>query len=246
MINYLFSVKGMDIYANAVVILLGIILFAIWTKRLYKKRTGSAYSVSVFLPIAFILSVVISRFLHWYFTEFSYPNGFIQAFTDFSVGSFALPGVIIGVWVAAKITESIGACRNAKLLLDCTTPGMCLLIAFIRISAFFTGTCIGNRNLQLPFLKWKPLAVVVTDNVGNEDFKLAVYFLEAVAMIILYFEMTKLLDKHRKDRIYAPCSRYGNVWKMFLTLYACVELFMDSNRYDSMLMRFRFLHKLNP
>ena len=43
----------------------------------------------------------------------------------------------------------------------------------------------------------------------------------------------------------SPCSRSGNVWRMFLVYYGIVEIVIDSLRNDSPLMHFHLLSELN-
>lgn len=243
--NILFSIGSLAVYKNAAVISLGVILCSILTLILYKRRTGSASPVVVMLPIAYLLSVLLSRFLHWYFTGFAYKS-FGEAFTNFSVGSFALAGVILGVWLAAGIVRRLRLCESAGQLLDCACPGLCLLVAFIRFSSYYTNTCIGNINITSRLFQWAPLAVAITDNAGNTDYRLRVYFIEALLMLALAVGMLVLLKRFQKLPMYKPCARHGNAARMFLLLFACIEIVMDSCRNDSILMRFRFLHQLNP
>lgn len=243
--NILFSIGSIAVYKNAAVITLGVILCSILTLILYKRRAGSAAPVIVLLPTAYILSVLLSRLLHWYFTGFAY-TGFKEAFTNFSVGSFALAGLILGTWLAAAIVRRLGLCDSTGLLLDCACPGICVLVALIRLSCFYTDTCIGNINIKSRLFQWSPLAVAITDNAGNTDYRLRVYFIEAVLMLALAAVMLVLLKKLSKIPMRRPCNRHGNAAKLFLVLFACIEIVMDSLRNDSILMRFRFLHKLNP
>lgn len=243
--NILFSIGSAAVFKNAAVILLGVILCSVLSLILYRRRTGSAAAVIVMLPIAYILSVLLSRFLHWYFTGFAYKS-FGEAFTNFSVGSFALAGVILGVWLAAAIVRRLGLCESAGLLLDCTSPGLCVLVAFIRLSCYYTSTCIGNINITSRLFQWAPLAIAITDNAGNTDYRLRVYFIEAVLMLVLAAVTLLWLKGSEKIPMQRPCSRHGNTARRFLVLFACIEIVTDSLRNDSILMRFRFLHQLNP
>lgn len=243
--NVLFSIGSITVFKSALVISLGIIICCALSYVLYKRAEGESGTFIVLLPVAYFLSVFFARLLHWYFTEFAYSS-FWQAITDFSVGSFAMAGLIIGVWLAVTIVYKLGFCENKGKLLDCLAPGLCLLVAFIRLSCFFTNTCIGNRNVERKFLQWAPLSVAVTDNAGNVDWKLRVYFMEAVLMIIVAVVLLILLRKLADVRMFKPCSKDGNVARIFLILFAVIEVVMDSLRNDSILMRFRFLHKMNP
>lgn len=242
--NVLFSIGGLTLFKNALVICLGVLACALLTMALYKRETGSAAPVVCVLPFAFLLSAFFARLLHWYFTGYAYDS-FIQAFTDFSVGSFALPGLIIGVLIAVRLSPSPGP-REPGLMLDCAAPGLALLTAAIRFSSFFTNTCIGNRNVESKLFQWSPLSIAITDNAGNTDYRLRVYFIEGTLMLLTAVLLLILFKK----LLSAPHARsykaYGDLSKLFIVIFACVEIVMDSIRNDSILMRFRFLHKLNP
>lgn len=244
--NVLLSLGGLVIYKSAALISLTVLLASLLILGLYRSRSVSAAPIAALLPLAFALSLFFARLLHWYFTAYAYSGGFIQALTDPYAGSFALPGVVLGLWLAARLVHRMGLAKTSGLLLDCTAPALPLLAAGIRLSCFFTGTCIGNRNLESPLLQWSPLAVAVSDAAGNVSYRLRVYFLEALLMLLLAALAYGLLRRWLGRRMYAPCARLGNIWRITLSLYACVEIFTDSLRRDSILMRFRFLHALNP
>lgn len=243
--NVLFSIGSLTVFKSALVIAFGIIIASAVSIKIYERRAGEAESMLVFLPIAYFLSVLFARLLHWYFTEFAYDS-FWQALTDFSVGGFAMAGLIIGVWLAAFIVYRLGFCESRGLLLDCLAPGLCIVVAFIRLGCFWTGSCIGNRNINSEIFQWSPLTIPLTDNAGNTDYRLRVYFMEAVLMILLLVVVIILLKKLVNVRMYRPCSQDGNVARIFLILFAVIEVVIDSLRNDSILMRFRFLHQMNP
>lgn len=243
--NVLFSAGGLVAYKNAAVITGGIILCAVLTAVLYKRRAGSASAVGVMLPIAYVLSVVMSRLLHWYFTGFAYKD-FAEAIVNPYAGSYALPGVIIGTAAAAAIVQAMGLCGEKGLLLDCTAPGLGLLACAIRLSSHFTGTCIGNRNVTSDFLQRTFFTVAVTDTAGNINYRLRVYLIEAGLLLIAALAAYIMLYGSRGVRMHDTCPACGHTAKRFLVLFACIEMVTDSIRNDSILMRFRFFHQINP
>ena len=101
MINkILFTVAERPIYASAAMITLGVFLCVLLTLALYRGRSENSTAVWALFCLGFVLAVFFSRLLHWYFNSETYGS-FAVAFTDFSVGSFCIPGVILGVWLAA-------------------------------------------------------------------------------------------------------------------------------------------------
>lgn len=243
--NVLYTVAGLALFKNAAVIEAGVVLFAIVTAILYKRRAGSAAAVGVMLPIAYVLSLVMSRLLHWYFTGFAYAD-LAQAFADPFAGSYALPGVILGVLTACGIVQAIGLCPERGLLPDCAAPGLGLLCCAIRLSSHFTGTCIGNRNILSEFLQRTFFTVAVTDTAGNTNYRLRVYLIEAGLLFLAALAAYAMLYSDRGKRMFPGSPAHGHTAARFLVLFACIEMVTDSIRNDSILMRFRFFHQINP
>ena len=48
----------------------------------------------------------ICRVIHWY-CHFEQYNGIWGALTDYSTGSYCLPGALLGVWLAALIVKKL-------------------------------------------------------------------------------------------------------------------------------------------
>ena len=155
--NAYFMLGDFQVYYSSVVITAGIFLCWVMTLYLYWRSGRNTAAVHVFAVIAFVLSVIISRFLHWYFNSESYSS-LSSAMTDYSYGSYALPGMIIAIWISAVIVKKTGLARYAGKLLDCAAPGVCLLIAFIRLSALFNNTCKGRMVIKNESFQFLPIA----------------------------------------------------------------------------------------
>ena len=141
-------------------------------------------------------------------------------------------------------SETYGSFAVA-LLLDCATPGMILLLAFIRLSALFNSTCRSRILITQKTFQHLPVAVSSTDASGNETWRLATFFISFILLMILFcFCLGFYFEKGRK-KMKEPCARYGNVARLFLVYYGAIEIVMDSTRYDSPLMHFRFISYLN-
>lgn len=233
-----------EIYWSSVIITLGMIGCLSLTLALYKPRNESTAAVWVFFPIAFLFSFVFSRVLHYYFNAESYKS-FLSAMTDYSTGSFILPGMLLGVWLAASIVRRLGLVSSTARLLDFLTPGMLLLTGFIRLSALFNDSCRSKIIINIGLFQRLPFAVGSTDAAGNTTFRLATFFIEFIALMILTVLSLSFFMKNRNLRMQPPCPRAGNVMRIFLTAYGALEIIMDSTRYDSPLMHFRLLSSLN-
>ena len=119
---------------TSVVISLGIFLCVVITASLYARRREGITAALMLSVLSIVFGVVFSRFLHWYFNGEAYAS-LRAAFTDFSRGSYCLQGMFLGIWLAAILVRGMGLTRNIPALLDAAAPGVCLLVAFIRLIA---------------------------------------------------------------------------------------------------------------
>ena len=233
-----------SLHWSAVIITLGLLCCLSLTIALFRQRSESLRAVLVLFPLGTVLGLFLARLIHWYFNTEIYGS-FGAAFSNFDLGSFSIPGVILGVWLAAWLVYRLGLVPNTGMLLDCTAPGLALLIAFVRLSALFNTTCRSRIEIRVPILKTLPFAVANTDAAGNKIWHLATFFLAFLAMLLVTFLVLNFYVKRGKRKMLAPCSRSGNVWNMFLVYYGAVEIVVDSLRNDSPLMHFHLLSSLN-
>ncbi len=232
------------IHWSAVIITVGALCCLTLTLALYRQRSENLRAVLVLFPLGAALSLFLARLIHWYFNTEIYGS-FTAAFTDFDLGSFSIPGVILGVWLAAWIVYRLGLCPNSGMLLDCAAPGLALLIAFIRLSALFNNTCRSRILIENPIFQMLPVAVSNTDTAGNRVWRLATFFLAFLAMLGITVFLLRFYVKRSKRKMLEPCPRSGNVWRMFLLYYGAVEIVVDSLRNDSPLMHFHLISGLN-
>ncbi len=237
----------------SIAIFFGFLAFITMTLALWKAKNPRTATLGCFFPLSMVLSFLFSRFFHWYFNMEQYSSSFgvsafasiRTAFTRFNVGSYCLPGVILGILLAAWIVSKLGFCSSTGRLLDFVAPGICLLVAFIRLSALFNGSCIGKRPVTLPLLQRLPFCVAVTDSAGNTSYRLAIFLLETILMFLAFFLVLHFFRRNRTVKMYSPCKSTGNVWRIFLLYYCAIEIVIDSLRTDSPLMHFTFLTSLN-
>ena len=85
-----------------------------------------------------------------------------------------------------------------------------------------------------------------TDAAGNVEFRLATFFLEFLALLVITVILCVFFFRHRSEPLWEGFPNQGNVMRMFLILVGIVEIIADSTRYDSALMHFFLIKKLNP
>lgn len=230
---------GAEIRWSAVIITVGILACLCMTMALYRGRGHGGAAVWMLLPLGFILGLFLGRLLHWYFNTELYGS-FARAFTDFSLGSYVLPGVVLGIWLAAGLEGRMGLCSRDELL-DCLAPGLCLLILFTRLSAFFDNTCRSRILIESPAWQRLPFAVSTADAAGNVVWRFASFMTEAICMGLI-FELLLWFYLQRRS---TPREPWGHTWRMFLLWFAAETVVTDSTRYDSPLMHFHIFSSLN-
>ena len=149
------------------------------------------------------------------------------------------------MWLAAWLVHRLELVPNSGMLLDCTAPGLTLMIALVRLSALFNNTCRSRIEIRTPILRTLPFAAVNVDAAGNKIWHLATFFIGFLAMLVLTLFLLHFYIKRGKRKMRSPCERSGNVWRMFLLYYAAVECVIDSLRNDSPLMHFHLISVLN-
>ena len=240
----LVTVRGIPIYASAAVITLGVLIAACMTAALYRSTHRSAAPALCLAVLGFVFGVFFGRVLHWYFNAETYSS-FVTAMTDYSVGSFCLPGVLLGLWLAAWITKKLGLTATMGELLDAAAPGTALLIALIRLSALFNTTCRSRILVTERWLQFLPFSVPQVDAAGNVSYRMATFFLEFLVMLVVTGSVHSFYQNKSWRRMKRGCVRTGHTARWFMLVYSAVEVVADSTRYDSPLMHFRFISVLN-
>lgn len=233
------------IYWSAVVITLGIVAGFFLSLSLYTSDGGNAAAMWVLLPMATILSVFFCRVIHWYCHLEQYA-GFLQAVTDLSVGSYCLPGMLLGAALAAWIVKKLGLAGSAAKLLDALAPGEALCIAMIRLSALFNSSCRSKIIVTNPALQHLPLASELTSASGATEYRFATFFVQFLFMFFVTALLVLFWAKRRNAPMKGEERRSGHAARLFLVLYSAPELLFDSTRYDSSFFHFTFLKGLNP
>lgn len=224
------------IYWSAIVIALGIAAGFALSYSLYISHGGRAAAMWLLLPLALLFSVPLCRAIHWYCHPEQYTS-FIRAITDYSTGSYCLPGALLGAWLAALIVKKLGFERSTAHLLDAFAPGAALAVAFIRLSALFNSSCRSKIAVTTPALQHLPIASGVTNSTGAVEYRFATFFVEFLLMLIAAAVLLEFFYRCRR-RPMKRGSSDGNTARYFLLLYSAIELLLDSTRNDSSFMKF--------
>lgn len=204
----------------------GLLLF--WAA--YLRGEGSVLGGALACPIAMLLSLILARFLHWYFLPDSY-HGLADAMTRFSSTGFALTGVFLGCLMTALLLRALGLTKNLPGMLDCMSLGGAGAIALGRLGCFFTSQDRGEILTNFTGLPW---AYPVTNPVtGLPEYRFATFLIQAVITGIIALGLIAFywLGRDRKK------FRDGDVTLLFLLSYCASQIVLDSTRYDALRLR---------
>ena len=217
------------IYRSSIVLTLAALAAIFLFLALYLKQTNHLLAGFCTVPLAVMLTLVCSRFIHWYCSAESYPD-FLSAMTNLSTGSFALLGAFAGCFLAAAITRGFGLHNNLPQMLDC----MCLAggagIAAGRLSFLYHSGCRGQLLHSLRTLPFAyPTVNVVT---GATEYRLATFFLQALITGIITIVTAIFFSSNQRHK-----RKDGDTTLLFLMFYGVSQIVLDSTRYDSLYFR---------
>ena len=134
---------SLTIYWSSIVICLGIAAGLCLSLALYPMDHRHNTAVWVFFPIATVLSILLSRLIHWY-SHIEQYGSLMAAMTDYSNGGYCIQGIILGVLFAALLVRLVRLTPTAGELLDAVAPGLALCLALVRLSS------LADRHQRLP------------------------------------------------------------------------------------------------
>ena len=236
---------SVTIYWSSIIICLGIAAGLCLSLALYPMDHRHNTAVWAFFPIAAVLGVLLARLIHWY-SHIEQYGSLLEAMTNYTNGGYCVQGVILGALFAALLVRLVRLTPTAGELLDAVAPGMALCLALIRLSSLFSTNCRGRIVINNYLYQQLPFAISWTDAAGNVEYRLATFFLEFLALLVVTVILCVFFFRHRSEPLWEGYPNEGNVARLFLILVGIVEFIADSTRYDSALMHFFLIKKLNP
>ena len=223
------------IYWSSIVICLGVAAWFFLSLAVYSPNGGRSAAMWVFLPIACILATFFSRVIHWYCHAEQY-TGFASAFKDFSIGSYCMPGVFLGVTLAVLLVRLLRLSESAPRMFDALAPGAALGLAIIRLSSLFNNADLGKVIVTTPAFQRLPIAAALHSSSGAEEYHFATFFVQFLLLLVLTALMLAFYYRRGKVRMKSGSNR-GHTALMFLLFYSAMEIVLDSTRYDSSFLR---------
>ena len=222
---------GTFIYWSSIMLTLAVVVAISLFAGLYLWKSKNGMALSLTIPVALLLSVVMGRWIHWYCLTDSYES-LHAAMTDYTWGGYALMGAFFGCLLTACFMRLIRVSCNLPQMLDCMSIAGGVGIAVGRLASMFNASDRGQvvaDSVGLPF------AYPVTNAVsGVAENRLATFMLQSmatgaiVAAIALYMIISALRKKKLRD---------GDVTLLFILMYGACQIILDSTRYDSLFMR---------
>ena len=222
---------GTFIYWSSIMLTFAVVVAISLFAGLYLWKSKNGMALSLTIPVALLLSVVMGRWIHWYCLTDSYES-LHAAMTDYTWGGYALMGAFFGCLLTACFMRLIRVSCNLPQMLDCMSIAGGVGIAVGRLASMFNASDRGQvvaDSVGLPF------AYPVTNAVsGVAENRLATFMLQSmatgaiVAAIALYMIISALRKKKLRD---------GDVTLLFILMYGACQIILDSTRYDSLFMR---------
>ncbi len=225
-------IGNLVIHWSAIVICLAVALCFTLTYSLYTANGGKRGAMWMLLPVAVVLGVLLSRMVHWYCNAEQYAS-LGAALTDYSSGSYCLPGAFLGVILAVLLVRVLGLTDSAGKLFDCLVPGATLGLAVVRLSALFNQSCRGKIIVRNPALQHLPLASGVETVSGAVEYRFATFFVEFMVLLVLFVLVMVLFARRNARPMKGNAPANGNTALLFLAFYGASQVILDSTRYDS-------------
>ena len=222
---------GTFIYWSSIILTIAVVAAIALFAGLYLWKSKNGMALSLTIPVALLLSVVIGRWIHWYCLTDSYES-LNAAMTDYTWGGYALMGAFFGCLLTAVVMRLIHVSRNLPQMLDCMSLAGGVGIAVGRLAAMFNSSDRGQIVAETVGL---PFAYPVTNAVsGAAENRLATFMLQSMAtgVIVVLIVLGMIISALRKKKM-----RDGDVTLLFILMYGACQIILDSTRYDSLFMR---------
>ena len=222
---------GTFIYWSSIMLTLAVVVAISLFAGLYLWKSKNGMALSLTIPVALLLSVVMGRWIHWYCLTDSYES-LHAAMTDYTWGGYALMGAFFGCLLTACFMRLIRVSCNLPQMLDCMSIAGGVGIAVGRLASMFNASDRGQvvaDSVGLPF------AYPVTNAVsGVAENRLATFMFQSMAtgVIVAAIALYMIISALRKKKL-----RDGDVTLLFILMYGACQIILDSTRYDSLFMR---------
>ena len=226
-----FIVGETFIYWSSIILVFAVTAAVFLFLALYIGKSRNILGAAMALPMAFVLSMVLARLVHWYCCTDAYES-LHQAMTDYFSGGYALMGVFFGCILVACILRLLQIVKDLPEMLDCMALAGGVGIVVGRFASFFNSS---DRGIILEGITELPMVFPVNNAVtGEVEYRMATFMLQAIttAIIVTIVTVVWLLGQRKNHKI-----KNGDAALLFLMAYGASQIVFDSTRYDSLYMR---------
>lgn len=218
------------LYWNSILLMLAVAAAVCLFLAFYLRRPGNGAGAAVLVSAAVVLSVVLSRLIHWYCRTDAYES-LEGALTNYTGGGYALAGVFAGCAIAAVGLRLPRVVKNLPYTFDCMALGGAAGIAVGRLACLYTSA---DRGMLVEAPWGLPLVYPVTNAVtGVTEYRLATFMLQAIAAGAIFLVLAVFyLRGSRREKL-----KDGDTACLFLSAYCASQVVLDSTRYDSLFLR---------
>lgn len=218
------------VYWNSIVLTLAAMVAILFFLAFYIGKCGNAVAGFAAVPLSMVLSLICSRFFHWYCRFDSYDS-FTSAMANYSSGGYALMGVFLGCFLAAALLRLIHLHRSLPEMLDCMCIAGCAGITVGRLESFFNSS---DRGQIVESIHSLPFVYPVTNAVsGAQEYRLATFMIQAMVAFVLFVILAVFyINGSKRGKL-----RDGETCLIFLLIYGASQVVLDSTRYDSLFFR---------
>lgn len=193
---------------------------------LYLRKENRVLAAAVFVPLAMVLSLYLSRLAYWYFRPDSYGRA-AAALNLRLPGGYALMGVFAGCILTGAVLRLVRLADNLPDLLDCMSLAGSLGISLGRLASFFNSSDRGKILTTKVGLPW--VIAGINPVSGEMECRMAVFLMQAMACGLIFLALLVFyLTGKRKA---------GDTALLFLLYYGASQVVLDSIRYDSLYFR---------
>ncbi len=194
---------------------------------LRRRRKKALFSPAAVLILGLLLSLPLSRLLHWYSNTSQYAS-LGAALTDYSSGGFVSVGVYAAFLLSALALWLLGIVPVSPALLDDMACAGALAAAVGKLACRSSPVCRSKFSFSSEALRRLPFMISSTLSNGAEEWRIATFALQSIAYFLIFFTAWWMLGKKK---------RAGDVFALTLSFIAAVQVVLDSTRYDAAYFR---------
>ncbi len=205
--------QGIIIYWSTAIIIAGVITgFAVSLTLAARYTPKRAWNQWLVWPVTVILSLVLSRIIHWYCNKEMY-DGFKGAILNWQYGGYCISGVVIAMCLSPLLVSLISRVKYYNEIFGCSTVGFAFSLATIRFADIYSDICRGKFTIYIK----------------NIEYHFPSFLISSIFLLVLFVILAVLIIKRKG----IEGNNKNTVGEIFLTWFSASEIVIDSTRYDT-------------